>query len=306
MDTIDNIRAFLVAARCGSFSAAARTIGVAPSVITKRIGRLEDQMKVKLFVRSTRRLQLTEAGSLAIPRYSEILRDLERAMQGEEAMGAGVAGHLRVKVPRTFSSLHLSEIFGEFQNRNPNLTLEIVLVDRSVDPAEEGFDIALGALSPSYWNVHDQPLCPYPRMCCAAPDYIRSRGAPLHPRDLLEHDCLTFHAIGTTWSFTTPQGPVVVEVHSKTSSNDTQLLFDMCRRGQGIAVVARYLAREAIREGKLVEVLPDFAISELWLKALVPLNRMRKPAVQALLAWLRENLEPQPVWDRDDGEAPAS
>jgi DNA-binding transcriptional LysR family regulator len=299
MDTVDNIRAFITVARLGSFSAAARHIGVAPSVITKRLGRLEDQMKVKLFVRSTRRLHLTDAGERFLPRYAELLRELEETMRGDDTLSRGIAGNLRIKAPRTFGTAHLATMLGEFQRLHPNLTLDIMLIDRSVDPAEEGFDIALGALSASYWNVHDEPICAFPRMCCASPDYVRQSGQPAHPRDLFDHDCLTFHAIGTTWSFTTPSGPVHVEVRSKLSANDTQLIHNFCQRGHGIAVVARYLAQQSIREGNLVEILPDFPIAELWLKALVPKNRMQRPSVQALLAWLKQHMQPVPIWDRD-------
>lgn len=299
MDTVDNIRAFITVARAGSFSAAARHIGVAPSVITKRVGRLEDQMRVKLFVRSTRHLQLTDAGERFLPRYADLLRSLEETLRGDESPSQGLAGHLRVKAPRTFSTSNLATILGGFQLHHPNITLDVVLIDRSVDPAEEGFDLALGALSPSYWNVHDEPICPFPRTCCASTEYVQQFGQPTHPRDLFDHDCLTFHAIGTTWSFSTRSGLVNVEVRSKFSANDTNLLHDLCLRGHGIATIASYLAAPSIRAGRLIEILPDYPLNELWLKALVPINRLQRPSVQALLSWLKEHMQPVPIWDRD-------
>lgn len=291
MDTLLNIRAFLTTARTGSFSAAARELGVAPSVVIKRINRLEDQMRARLFLRSTRRLTLTEAGERARPRYHAILADIEEALSGAAPAGAdGIEGHLRIKAPTTFGILHLGRILAEFQTAHPRVTVEIVLVDRSANPVEEGFDIALGALPVSYAHVVDEPLCPFPRLLCAAPDYLARRGAPRHPSDLPDHDCLAYLAVGATWSFAGPKGLVTVDVRPRFSANDSQVLMQAARRGLGLAVLSRDVADAALREGALLPVMPDFPVAPLWLKALVPEGRIGRPPVRALLAWLKENL----------------
>ena len=194
LDTLLNIKAFLSTARAGSFSAAARELGVAPSVITKRISRLEDQMHAKLFIRSTRQLILTELGERYLPRYQAIVGEIDDALKGADQVARGIEGHLRIKAPTTITIAYLGTIISDFQVAYPHVTVDVVLVDRSVNPIEEGFDVALGSLPAFYPNVIDEPLCPYPRVACAAPRYLQERGTPLHPRDLLEHDCLTFHA----------------------------------------------------------------------------------------------------------------
>jgi len=298
MDTLLNIHAFIATAQSGSFSAAGRRLGVAPSVITKRISRLEDQMRTKLFIRSTRQLALTEVGERYLPRYQAIVREVDEALAGAEAAAEQVEGHLRIKAPTTVTVAFLSSILSDFQEENPNVTLDIALIDRSVNPAEEGYDLALGALPATYPNVIDEPLCPYPRLLCAAESYLERRGVPVHPRDLVNHNCLTFNAIGSTWSFDSPRGPVNVEVHSSFSANDTQILHDLACRGRGIAVVASYIARDSIASGRLVQLLPDYPVAELWLKALVPQSKARKPTVRALLKWLRSRMQPVPPWDR--------
>lgn len=287
LDTLINIRTFLAVARSGSFSAAGRHLGVAPSVVTKRVSRLEDQMRVKLFIRSTRQIILTEVGERYLPRYQSLVKEIDDAISGAAAVAQRIEGHLRIKAPTTVTIAFLARILSDFQQENPNVTMDLALVDRSVNPAEEGYDIALGALPASYSNVIDEPLCPYPRKLCAAPDYLENRGLPKHPRDLVDHICLTFHATGSTWSFLSPGGPIDVEVRSAFSANDTQILHDLALRGRGVAMVANYVAEESIRSGKLIELLPDFPVAELWLKALIPQTQARKPTVRALMEWLR-------------------
>jgi DNA-binding transcriptional LysR family regulator len=297
LDTLLNIRAFLTTARAGSFSAAAREIGVAPSVVIKRINRLEDQMRAKLFVRSTRRLTLTEAGERARPRYHAILAEIEGALSGSAAAPGDIEGHLRIKAPTTFGILHLGGILSDFQTAHPRVTVEIVLLDRSVNPVEEGYDMAIGALPVSYAHVVDEPLCPFPRLLCAAPDYLARRGMPQRPADLPDHDCLTYLATGSTWSFASPRGPVSVDVRPRFSANDSLVLLGAARRGIGLAVLSQDAVAPALAEGALVPVMPDFPVAPLWLKALVPEGRAGRAPVQALLAWLRQRLEGFPAAD---------
>ncbi len=291
LDTLLNIRAFLATARAGSFSAAARELGVAPSVIIKRINRLEDQMRAKLFLRSTRRLTLTEAGERARPRYHAILAEIEEALSGAvAAAGGGMEGHLRVKAPTSFGILHLGGLLADFQQAHPRVTVEAVLVDRSVNPIEEGFDIALGALPVSYAHVQDVPLCPYPRVLCAAPGYVARRGAPAHPSELPDHDCLAYVVAGTTWSFVSPRGAVSVDIRPRFSANESQVLLEAAKRGLGLAILSRDVAAPALASGAVQALMPDFPVAPLWLKALVPEGRARRAPVQALLASLKAGL----------------
>src|SRR5688500_12436552 len=141
MNTLLNIKAFLLVARTGSFSGAARELGVAPSVVTKRITRLEDEMGAQLFIRSTRSLALTAAGERLLPQYQRLVAELDEIIGGAAAAEQGIEGHIRIKGPTTLTSTFLSPIFADFHAKNPGITMEIVLLDRSVNPLEEGFDL---------------------------------------------------------------------------------------------------------------------------------------------------------------------
>src|SRR6185503_18315089 len=193
MNTLLNIKAFLLVARTGSFSGAARELGVAPSVVTKRITGLEDEMGAQLFVRSTRALALTSAGERLLPQYQRLVAELDEIIGAASATERGIEGHVRVKGPTTLTSLFLGPIFCEFHAKNPGLTMEIVLLDRSVNPLEEGFDIVIGALP-------------------AAPEYVDAKGAPETPNELVDHDCLTSVLLGNTWLFENGPSTTSVEV----------------------------------------------------------------------------------------------
>jgi DNA-binding transcriptional LysR family regulator len=190
----------------------------------------------------------------------------------------------------------------EFQARHPGVSLEIVLLDRSVNPLEEGFDLVVGARPASYPGVSDVPLCPYPLVLCCSPAYMRGRREPEHPTDLADHNCLTSVLLGTTLLFEAPRGAVSVEVHSRFHANDGRVLVEAARRGLGIAVVPRYLVDEDLRSGRLIELLPAFPLASFWLKALVPSMKMNKPAVRELVNFLKERMQPPP-WEA--GQSPS-
>jgi DNA-binding transcriptional LysR family regulator len=297
MNTLLNIKAFLLVARTGSFSGAARELGVAPSVVTKRITRLEDEMGAQLFVRSTRALSLTTAGERLLPQYQRLVAELDEIIGAASATERGIEGHVRVKGPTTLTSLYLGPIFCEFHAKNPGLTMEIVLLDRSVNPLEEGFDVVIGALPASYPNVTDFPLGGYSIALCAAPDYIEAKGSPETPNELVDHDCLTSVLLGNTWLFENGPGTTSVEVRSKLHVNDTRVLTDATRKGIGLAILPRFLARDDLASGRLVEVMKSHPVPMFWIKAQVPRIKMNKPAVSQLVDFLKARMQPAPPWE---------
>lgn len=287
MDTILNIKAFLLVAETSSLTTAARQLGVVPSVITKRINRLEDQMRVQLLHRTTRRITLTPEGEMRLPRLRTAVGQLDSIFQDSAASSAEMEDHLRIKSPTTVAILSLGEVLTRFQLANPKISIELVMLDRSVNPVEEGFDIAIGALPTSYPGVIDEPLCAYPRVLCAAPSYLARYGEPSHPRDLVQHDCLTFATTGLSWGFESRRGQINVEIKARLSANDSQLLLRAALAGMGIARLARHVAEPALASGLLVPVLADYPVPEFWIKALVPRNRQDRPAVRSFIDALK-------------------
>jgi DNA-binding transcriptional LysR family regulator len=281
----------------GSFSSAARELAVAPSVVTKRITQLEERMGTPLFVRSTRGLALTSAAERFMPRFLSLVTELEEILNRSAANDQAVEGHLRLKAPTTVTSLFLGALFSEFQSEHPAVTLEIVLLDRSVNPLEERYDLVIGALPASYPNVIDVPLCNYQVVLCAAPSYLANHGAPAHPTELVNHDCLTSVLLGNSWLFEREGGSLSVDVHSRFHANDGRVLLEAARKGLGFATLPRFLADRDLASGRLVEVLADFPVTSFWLKALVPRVKLHRPAVRELVAFLKIRVQSLPPWD---------
>jgi len=297
MDTILNMKAFLATARSGSFSEAARQLSVAPSVVSKRVNQLEWQLRSRLLERTTRSVRLTEVGEQYLPTIRGIITEYEDLVAGMLRSPGELEGHIRVKSPMALTHLHLGKVFTAFQKANPRVTLDVVLIDRSVNPIEEGFDVVLGLLPASFENVVEEALLPYPRVACASPSYLQQRGAPQHPRDLTNHDCLVFQPAGSNWTFQSRRGPINVQIRPKFASNDIHVLVAAAEEGSGITVLSKLIAKESIRSGKLVPVLPDFPLPDHWLKAFVPKNRIGLARVQALLSCIRAAFAPTPPWD---------
>lgn len=291
MDTLANLQAFVAVADAGSFSEVGRRMNLAPSVIAKRIDQLEWRIRAPLFQRSTRRLSLTDVGERYLPQVRALVRQLDDTLAGMAQASGELEGHIRIKVPTTLGTLYLSELLQRFMQEQPRVSMDIVLADRTVNPAAEGFDIAIGALPELYGQVRDFNLAPIGRRLCAAPSYLARRGQPARVTDLVDHDCLVFMTSGSFWEFETAMGTQAVEVRPKLQTNDGAALCQACIGGLGIGMVSDYLAGPALARGALVEVLPEVRFSALWLKALVPLKRLDVPRIRVLLDWLTQHLQ---------------
>ncbi|MEO8859292.1 MAG: LysR family transcriptional regulator, partial [Burkholderiaceae bacterium] len=277
MDTLANLKAFVAAADAGSFSAAARQSGLVPSVLAKRIDQLEWRIRAPLFIRSTRRLELTDVGQRYLQTVRTLVHQVDDTLDGMARASGEIEGHIRIKIPTILGILRLSELLTRFLQRQPMVRLDVILADRSVNPFEEGFDLALGVLPESFPHVVDRPLCPMSRRLCASPAYVARRGMPQAPSDLADHDCLVFATAGPRWDFVGAQGMVGVDVRARMQSNDGMALCQAALAGQGVSVLADYLVGEHIVCGRLIELLPGYRLPDLWLKALVPSNRVDLP-----------------------------
>jgi DNA-binding transcriptional LysR family regulator len=292
MDILVNLQAFLATADASGFSAAARKLNVSTSVVAKRVTQLEARVGVPLFQRSTRQLKLTEAGQQYVDRARSVVADAGDLLSRMGAKGQELSDHLRIKAPTSLTVVRLADAFSTFQTQNPRLKLEIVMIDRPVDPVTEGFDIAIGAFPHSFGGVVDEPICRLPRLLCAAPAYLKKHGTPKHPRDLVAHRCLSFLPTGPEWIFDGPRGRINIQVRPLLSSNEGHVLARSAIAGNGIALISHYLVEDALASGAVRPVLADFPVPELWVKAAVPERRINAAAVQAMLRLLKSSLAP--------------
>ena len=295
VNSLLNLTAFLRVARLGSFSSVARELQVAPSVVTKRIDQLEQELGTRLVLRSTRGLTLTPAAEVLLPRFVRLVAEFDELFKGGAADDQGIEGQLRIKSPTTLTSEFLGAIYARFLQLHPGVNLDISLVDRTVNPLEEGYDCAIGALQVSYPNVIDVPLCPYEVVVCCSASYLQGRGEPRHPTELVDFDCLTSGLFSSSWVFESAGGALSVEVHSRVHVAEARVLRELARRGLGITALPRYLAAEDIRCGRLVPLLRDFPLQPHWLKALVPRMKMNRPVVREFVGFLKNQMA-NPPW----------
>lgn len=287
MDITTHIKTFVEVVRCGGFSEAARQLGVVPSVVAKRVSQLEQELQTRLFERTTRKVTLTETGERLHARAAQVVaefEDLRLAVRRDEGKPEG---HLRVMAPTTLTMEQLGQVFCQFLAAHPRITLELSLMDRSANPTEGGFDLAISGRAASYEGVVDVPLCPVYPVLCASPAYLQLNGEPEHPRDLSEHACLAFSATGTNWAFQSPRGNLAVDVRPRLLADDNRTLLLAAQTGLGIALLPRYIADAALHSGALKVLLPKFTPQENWFKAYVPRRKMALARVKALLDFLQ-------------------
>lgn len=296
MDTLKCMRAFLAVADAGSFSEAARRMCVATSVASKRVEQLEELTGTRLFTRTTRLVTLNDAGQDWIASVRSIVADMDDVVLSASRNKQQLGGPLRLKLPTALTNIYIGDMLAEFQALHPKIVLEIVLTDRPLNPADEGFDLAVAAFGTSFSGVVDVPLCPLRRFLCASPSYLARHGSPQHPRELSEHATLSFQPTGHRWAFESAQGPIQMEVAPTLSANDGQVLLAAARSGNGIALLSEYLALPFIASGELVVVLEDFPLSDIWVKMLIPDTRMQVTRVRALVSFLADKFQPVPPW----------
>jgi DNA-binding transcriptional LysR family regulator len=168
--------------------------------------------------------------------------------------------------------------------------MDVTLMERSVNPLEEGYDVALGAWPVSYPNVVDVLLCPYELVTVCAPSYLKNKQAPKHPTDLVNHTCLSTSLLRSAWAFTHARGAMTVEVHSRIQSSDGRMIREAARMGLGVAILSRMLVEDELKSGALVPLLEEFPAATYWVKLMVPRVKMSRPAVRALVGFLKETI----------------
>lgn len=294
----------MAVAESGSFSATARSLGVAVSSITRRIEQLEDELRAPLFVRSSRRLVLTDAGEHLLPRAQAILADVAEAREGLSALGAEPRGVLTVTAPAMFGRQHIAPVLATFLAKHPQLEVEMHLGDEIVDLLERRIDVAIriGVLPDS--DLVATSLAPIRRVVCASADYLERAGWPQHPNDLLAHNCLTVASTpvpGGWWTFTGVNRNRPLGVHGNLRSDDTGTLLRAAIAGVGIVHLASWLVGDKISTGELIPLLRDVsspADDAASIHAVRMPGRSRATKVKLFVDHLKHSFGAPPYWEK--------
>lgn len=250
---------FIKVVQAGSFSAAARLLGLPTSTVSNRVATLERRLGVTLLQRTTRRLNLTEAGALYFQHAATglgHLLDAEAAVT--ESLGTPT-GLLRVTAPADIGDHLLAGIMARMRRHHPAVRIDMVLMDRYVDLVADGIDAAIrtGALRDSTLIARQVGIARW--VPFASPDYLESAPPLDAPQALRHHCCLQFTPLGKdAWTLTDGRGSVVVPMSGQVMVNDVRVIRSMALAGEGVALLPTYLCRDECTQGELVRVMPEW------------------------------------------------
>lgn len=299
MDRFREIETFVSVAARGSLSAAAREEGVQPAVIGRRIDALEARLGVKLMVRTTRRLTLTFEGAAFLEDCQRILNELVDAESSVTEGGVKATGLLRVTAPAGFGRRHVAPLVETYIAENPDVAVSLDLSDRIVDIVTEGVDCAvrIGDLEDS--RLISIKLAETRRVVVASPDYLTRHGTPLHPWDLQRHRCLTLGPSSSQsrgWQFVVHGEPVQLRLTNVLRCNDGAVLRDWAVNGLGLAWRSMWEVSDDIADGKLVEVLGEFANTPFGIYVVYPQRRHLPLRLQLFIELLRKTYRDPQYW----------
>jgi DNA-binding transcriptional LysR family regulator len=260
MDRLTSLTVFVKAVDLGSFSAAAEALQMSSQMVGKYVQGLEGRLGVRLLTRTTRRQSLTDFGRLFYDRARIILAEVDAAESLAAETRAVPTGRLRINAPVSFGMKTLSPRIPIFLKEHPKVSLELTLSNRAVDLVDEGFDAVfrVGVLSDS--GLIAKPLAPYRLVVCASPQYLQAHGHPATPADLANHECLGFAytELRTQWTFDGPNGREVVPISSRLMVDHGEPLLCAALAGLGVMLQPLELVRDALADGRLVEILPGY------------------------------------------------
>lgn len=263
-----DLEVFMMAAEKGSFAAASRELDIVPSTVSKRIAALEDHYGVRLMQRTTRSLSLTQEGRILYDAARDLLQQFDALERRLVQHATEPTGTLSVTTIPAFGQLHLARLLPRFHRRYPHLRVELTLTERVVDLVEEHCDVAIrfGALPDS--DLQARKLGDNRYFLCASPTYLEDRGRPSHPRDLVQHDCLTDRSYPPlkTWVFEVDGERVVIDQDGPLQTDDPVARYYATIEGMGIAALPSYVVQGAVSRNELEILFGDhpLELGQIW------------------------------------------
>lgn len=261
---IQSLELFVEAARLGGFAAAARSRNIDPSAVSRTVSGLEAELGVRLLNRTTRTLSLTEAGKLYLGRIAPLLEELGHASEEALSVSKGVSGSLRMTASVAFGYQRLAPLLAEFRARHPQLKLEVLLTDTNLDLVSDRIDLAIRLGSRFEGDAVSSKLMATKYRVCASQDYVRQHGAPHHPADLSQHDCLllTLPEFRHEWHFKDGKGNVqTVAISGAVVVSNPLVQLRCALEGMGPALLADWLAEDGLTAGTLVDLFAQHQVT---------------------------------------------
>ncbi|MEM8753415.1 MAG: LysR family transcriptional regulator [Pseudomonadota bacterium] len=296
-DRIALMRAFVECARRLNFKASAGALGLTPSTLGRRVARLEKRLGVALFLRSTRRVALTEAGAIYLPLCEDLLSALDEADATASSLGGRPTGLLRVAAPTTFSRMHLTGALPKFLAEHPDIRLDIAYSDAYIDVVEERIDVAIRIGRLADTSLRARFLAPNVRRLVAAPSYLADAPPLRTPDDLSDHRLLHFSHLkgGDAWLLECDGAERRVPVAPWLRSDDAFVLYEAAIAGLGVALLADFISADGVRSGELTPVLTEWRVPETGVYALYA-GAAIPPKTRAFIDFLVDIMSPSAPW----------
>lgn len=259
MDSFAGMRIFVRVVDSGSFSAAARHIGVAPSSVSRQINELEEELGTALFVRTTRKLSLTEAGERFCERARNIINDVDEAKLALSQLGSP-SGILRVTAPSGIGREMIASAIPDFLDQYPGIKIVLSLTDQIVDIVDAAVDVAIRAGRQQDSSLKARKIGESQRILCASPSYLSRAGIPKTPDDLERHNCVTWreHPGPNIWTFRGPDGLAKISVSGSFFAQNADALVAATVAGVGICLLPSWNMGIELRLKQLRPVLADY------------------------------------------------
>ncbi len=302
MDRLTSMAVFTRIVEASSFSGAARSLGISQATASKHVQMLEEWLGARLLNRTTRRVGMTEIGKSFYAQCTQILADIDDAKRASKSEIA-LRGSLRVAVAICFGSTLFGALLHGFTAENPELTIEVFLTDRAIDPQEDGFDLSIRFGVDAMTGAVVRRLAVFPQSLCASPEYLSGREWPEDPVDLVGHRCLLdqlLHPAG--WQFIGPAGRVAPRLSYVITANNVLLLRDAALAGAGICMIPDFAVGPDFAAGRLVRLMPEWKVPVLELSAIIPAGRQASAKILALTGYVAERLATPPDGVRGEDE----
>lgn len=301
MSRLSEAEVFVAVVEEGGFTAGARKLGVSKSTASKTVRALEERVGAPLLVRNTRHVSMTTAGKTFYERSAAALELLDQAEQAVAHEQEEVRGVLRISLPLSFGVRYVASAMASFQKAHPDLQVEASFTDRKIDLVDEGYDLAVraGALRDS--DLLSRRLATMRLYVVAAPEYLARRGTPETPEELKQHPCLRYSLLVDRhrWPLLGPDGQTtVVHVTGPLEADNGYAIVEAAAAGLGLALQPDWLAADALKQGRLVRVLPDWSSPPQGIWALYPPERRHSPKVTRFVEHLAKALDPPPWTER--------
>ncbi|SFF02161.1 LysR family transcriptional regulator [Nitrosomonas sp. Nm166] len=300
MDRFENMHAFVRVVEAGSISAAADRIGVAKSVISRRLKELEEHLGVELFHRTTRQMNLTDSGRTFYQQSVRILADILEAEHATSQFHGALRGSLKVALPLSFGLMHLGPAINAFLQAHPDIEFDLDFNDRQVDLLAEGFDLAIRIASLPDSSLIARRLASIQAIMCASPAYLERMGKPRLPEELINHRCLVYNLISNfdTWNLYDADGQLIkTRIVPYLKANNGEFLRDAAAAGMGIVLMPTFIVYKEIESGQLIPLLTEYRYSQLEAYAIYPQTRHLSRRVRAFVDFLIKRFEGSPYWD---------